>query len=175
MEENALSFFGDMDGFLCKWEDATEEEVHKPGFFLTRKPDQTAIDAARILYSKANFRVLSAAFDKRAREEKREWLRLWMPFLKDEDIIFTPYGKAKSESFIEKSPYHVLIDDNSKQLLSWHGPKIKYMNGVNGRFGTYKGEKVWFYETGHKVAKDILEKARVQVMNTTQEGKERSQ
>lgn len=162
-----LAFFGDMDGFLCKWEDATEEELHSPGFFLNRKPDQTALDAVRILHSKAHFKVLSAAFDEQARKEKREWLKMWAPFLKDEDVIFTPYGKSKSECFIEKSPFHVLVDDNSGQLLSWHGVRVKYMNGCNGTHGTFKGPKVYHYSTGYEVAKKIMEAATEAVSQIT--------
>ena len=158
MNANEFMYFGDMDGVLCKWEDATPEEIEQDGFWLSRKPDLTALDAARIIHEKTgHFRVLSAAISDKAKAEKREWLRIWAPFLKDDEIIFTPNGVPKTERFLVKSPYHVLIDDYSQQLNTFHGIAIKFMNGKNGRHGTFKGPKVYFNDTGYEVAKQIME------------------
>ncbi len=159
MKATDLMYFGDMDGFICKWEDATKEELEQDGFWLSRKPDQTAIDAIRIIHEKAHFKILSAAISEKAKKEKREWLKLWAPFIKDDEIIFTKNGVPKTNSFIVKSPYHVLIDDYSNQLNSFHGISIKYMNGKNGNHGTFTGPRVYYTDTGYKVAQQIMEYA----------------
>ncbi len=134
MRQNTIIYF-DMDGVLAKWQEVSEEETHKRGYFASREAEQTAIDLLKLLKSNGfDVRILSSVYiDDHSLKEKKEWLE------KNEigvRAVFVPYGEDKYEFIEQSDKLQILIDDFGKNLNSWeengHLP-VKFMNNVNSR------------------------------------------
>ena len=133
-----------MDGVLAKWENVSLEETFLPGYFLSRQPEPSVIEAVKNMYEMGiDISILSCAYDNGiAGPEKAKWLELnglgMIP------RIFVPYGKDKSD-FIEEADVNVLLDDYSRNLPEWKAKGnlgFKFYNGINGTHGTWSGYSV---------------------------------
>lgn len=137
--------FFDMDGVLAKWDtQASIEEVASPGYFIAREADKNAVDAfCKIAKSKKyEIFILSSVFqDDHSIKEKIEWLKSngLGKYLDQSHMLFSVYGKSKSDIVPGERKDDILIDDFSNNLKSWHGIGIKYLNGINATKGTWKG------------------------------------
>ena len=135
----------DMDGVLAKWnQNASEEETHIGGYFISRDADEKAVALAkRFLNAIDRFyafgleltvTALSAVYtDEHSATEKDAWLN--KVGLKDIKRLFIPYGEDKSK-YIEQGEdvINVLIDDYGKNLRAWSNAgylAVKYYNGIN--------------------------------------------
>lgn len=136
----------DMDGVLAIWDTSvTEADTHKPGYFRKREAQKNVVEAVLILHRmNRKVTVLSHVYtDGTAREDKKVWLK--ENNLEDVPAIFVPYGTSKS-SYLEKiGRGDVLLDDYSRNLREWEkaGAKaVKFLNGINGTKGTWRGQSV---------------------------------
>lgn len=156
----------DMDGTLAEWRTdlRSEEELFEKGYFLNLRDNPGIVEAVKGLLENRNCEVyiLSHYLEESlyAKAEKEEWLRRYLPELGNENIVFVPYGREKalyagSEGALTKDD--ILLDDYSKNLFEWEnagGRGIKFMNGVNGTKGTWKGDSVSVNSTD--IAKDLF-------------------
>lgn len=157
--------FFDMDGVLAEFnEHATVEEITLPGYFGSRPPIMGAIRAMEWLVknTKLDIYVLTSVFDDdHSRQEKLEWLRKYAPFLAEDHVLFSVYGKqTKSEAIGELLPTDMLVDDHTPNLKGnrgWHGVGVKFLNGINNRgaSGGYDGYYVSVQTQPEKMAKQL--------------------
>lgn len=147
------AIYVDMDGTLYKWNtNATVEDTHKPGFFENSTPDRKTVAATKLLvFLGFDVRILSAAYDETAIEEKKRALKKCG--LSNIPAVFVKYGDRKGDYVDEKGS--VLLDDYTKNLREWGGTPIKYYNGVNGTRGTYCGASVSYEMSPVKIAATI--------------------
>ena len=132
----------DMDGVLARWNsNASIEETHMPGYFLTPDCETKVAELIRMLYDNDHDSVclLSSVYpDGTAMADKISWLNA--NHLEDIPRIFVPYGQDKN-LYVPHGP-NVLLDDFSRNLHAWekHGyTGIKFLNGINGTRGTWHG------------------------------------
>jgi hypothetical protein len=157
-----MNVYADMDGVSALFEKASLEEMTSKGFFASRKPVLNVIEFFRLLsHNKSvNLFILSSVLSDMAEDEKREWNKEWMPFIKSENQIYIPYGVDKAEYLkaqgIAINNDDILVDDFSLNLHSWHGVGVKMYNGINGNHGTWKG-----YSLHSNMAPDIMYKQMV--------------
>lgn len=151
----------DMDGVIAKWDtEASLEDTFEKGYFLNREPDEKMVGFVKKLYKifPSNICILSSVYvNAHAEREKREWLdKNGLGELKK---IFVPYGNRK-ESYAKAEIPSILIDDFSQNLHSWESiPEhtgIKYMNGINGMKGSWKGEKMTFKMSDRELMETLL-------------------
>ena len=131
----------DMDGVLCKWEDAPVEMSYKEGFFLEREADEKALALLNALKdSGMDVRILSNAYENGlAAPEKLKWL--CSQGLSDLQICLVPYGTDKAAFVKDRRVKNILIDDYTKNLNSWEKNGflgLKWYNGFNGRKGSWE-------------------------------------
>ena len=148
----------DMDGLIAKWnKDATIEDTFAPGYFDTIvEPDINAIESIKKVvpvFQDLGIDVffLSARYDdennidagyNRFELDKRRFLnrhQLNIP------ALFVSCGESKRKIFdtLSKGDLNILFDDYSKNLFDWEQDSsclgIKWLNGINGTHGTFKG------------------------------------
>ena len=152
-----VNIFVDMDGVLSVYERGIEALMNKEGFFLNRPPIEEAIELTKALISEGyNVYILSSVIDTPyCVPEKDAWLDKHLPEIKQENRIFLPFGVVKQDAARRaadtKGAINVLIDDYSENLHHWTLPgalPIKFMNGINGRHGT------WETARGDRIHKD---------------------
>lgn len=155
------SIYFDMDGVLAVWRNVSVEETFTPGFFLSAYVDQKILMVIRMLMDTGyDVRILSIAYNKRCRKEKRAWLNnVGLSKIKS---VFVPYGRSKTDYVSEKNA--ILIDDFTKNLNEWQqcSPSyvgVKYYNGINGTKGTWRGNYITFQMTPGKIYEKIIELA----------------
>ncbi len=136
--------FVDMDGTLAVWNaEAKMDEVASTGYMLNRPTMENMVAAIRQLTQSKDYEVciLSAVFHEAAAHEKKQWLNIYLPEIKPENMFFCNYGENKSE-FVSATDNDVLIDDFSENLHKWKGIGIKVYNGINGTNGSWTGYSV---------------------------------
>lgn len=144
----------DMDGTLCRFHDIQHnyiEQMWERGFYLGLQPFEEFVNAISLCVDRnpdAEFYILSAVLDTEPpfiAEEKRAWIKRYLPQLSDEQLIFVPAGADKSQYIGSIDENCCLIDDYNKNLREWEragGLPIKFINDVNNRgLGAYGGEK----------------------------------
>jgi len=149
------TIFFDMDATLTEWREiAGEEELYRKNYFLSLQPNRSVIESAkRLTQTGAEVYILSCVLTDSlyALEEKKTWLRKYMPFVPEEHWIFVPYGESKPQFLRTRlglpglSANEVLVDDYSVNLRDWtdhNGLAVKLMNGKNGTKGTWQGLSV---------------------------------
>ena len=144
-----MRIFVDMDGTLAKWNNVEFEQLFERGYYRNLEPsNDILIDVNRLIHEGKDVYILSCVLpeSKYALEEKKEWLKEYVPDLPEDKYIFVPYGQNKADylkkhySPITNSDY--LVDDYTKNLQEWKdygGVGIKYLNGINHTRGTWKG------------------------------------
>lgn len=150
--EKKYRFFIDMDGTLAKWNNVEYEQLFEQGYYLNLAPALQFIgDVRNLIKSGEDVYVLSCYLtgSAYALEEKKEWLKRYLPELSEDKQIFVPDGENKAEYLREHySPItnrDYLVDDYTKNLIEWKktgGIGIKCLNGINNTRGTWKGLSV---------------------------------
>lgn len=157
--------FVDMDGTLAEWRNIEDTEVlYEKGYYESLKPNEFLLQEIKKLIRKGeDIYILSSFLDdsKYALEEKKIWLKKYLPELPDEKKIFVKYGDNKT-AYIPDSinSYDYLIDDYTKNLLEWRevgGTGIKFLNGINHTKGVWNGLLLRENESLSANLKDILE------------------
>lgn len=165
MNQKKIRLYVDMDGVLAVFcQGATQEELTSVGYFKNREPDLRVISAIRYIATnyadEVEIYTLSSVYnDDHSREEKTEWVRNYLPFVKEENILFSTYGSQdKSEAIPDPSPTDMLLDDHTPNLRKWHGVSVKYLNGINGngKSGRFSGYYVSGYSTPEVIARQIV-------------------
>lgn len=140
--EKRVKIYIDMDGCIAKWNtEASIEETFEPGYFADLEPEESLIDAVKMLAQEYDVSILSAVYqDNHSEGDKISWLKKnGLGFL---DTIFVPYGESK-QKYIDHEYTSILIDDYSKNLEEWVMSKncygIKYLNGINASKGQWTG------------------------------------
>lgn len=151
-----MIYFIDMDGTLAKWGHIDAfEELYQKGYYRNLEPDWNVIDDVRkLIKAKRKVFICSCYLTDSpyAYLEKKQWLKEYLPFIENENIILIPYGTNKAEYIKEMygiavGKDTVLFDDYTKNLNEWTsegGFAIKYMNGINGTNGTWTGERILY-------------------------------
>lgn len=147
-----MQFYFDMDGTVSEWRPtSTIEDLYSEGYFLSLAPCEEIIDAAKALsLAGESVFVLSCYLSdsKYALEEKQTWIDKHMPFIKDENRLFIPYGQSKTQymqTHFKIGIECVLVDDYSVNLHEWAsagGIGVKVLNGINGTKGTWRGIRI---------------------------------
>jgi len=150
-----MRLFVDMDGTLCEWREATDmSELYEKGYFETLKPNPGIIDIIRSACEKGiEVYILSCFLEdsEYALAEKKSWVDRYVPFIREDRRLFVPCGQDKADHIrtltgnAALSESDVLLDDYSTNCISWEGQggrAIKFLNGVNGKNGTFKGKRV---------------------------------
>lgn len=149
-----MRLFIDMDGVVAKWGTITSQnDLYSEGYFLNCIPEDTLIEEIKLLI-KSGIKVYPTTHfldSKYAYNEKRMWLKKHISAIPESNYILVPYGRDKAEfinrlsNFEKINSNDILLDDHSPNLFSWEragGTGIKFMNGINGNNGTWKGRKI---------------------------------
>lgn len=138
--------FVDMDGVLAAFTYTSQENLLAPGYFRNLPPQPRVLRAvSKLCRAGFDVYVLSAVLNDTAAEEKRGWLKEYLPDLPEEKIILSPCGEDKSlyvPGGIREDD--VLLDDFTRNLEAWrkHGTAVKLLNGINGTKGSWTGKRV---------------------------------
>lgn len=165
--------FFDMDGTLAEWKAAKEpEELYEKDYFLSLKPYQSVVEAARKLYEsgEAEVFILSAvlADSRYAIPEKNAWLGEYLPWVDIDHRLYVE-GTAPKRLRVPGGVRmtDVLVDDYTKNLKEWpvfgdakFGRAVKLLNGINGTNGTWTGISVSRFFTPKSIADVILKVGR---------------
>ena len=144
-----MRFFIDMDGTLAKWNNVEFEQLFEQGYYRNLEPNNDILnDVNRLIEQGEDVYVLSCVLpeSKYALNEKKEWLKQYVPALSEDKYIFVPYGENKAdylkEHYAPITNKDYLIDDYTKNLVEWKeygGIGVKYLNGINHTKGTWNG------------------------------------
>lgn len=146
-----MRIFIDMDGTLAQWNNVRYEQLFEEGYYKNLKPERLVFDVRELIKNGAPVYILSCYLkDSRyALDEKRDWLKKWLPELPEDRYIFVPDGDNKAEYLAKNyqpvTGEDILIDDYTKNLQEWEhygGTGIKYLNGINHTKGTWQGYMV---------------------------------
>ena len=135
--------FVDMDGVLARWDTtASLEDTYKDGYFSKREEEPKIKELIRTLIACGHkVAILSAVYPTgTAAADKDGWLD--EHGLPDVRRIFVPYGKDKHDYIPKLDEPMVLLDDFSQNLHTWEQAGhigVKFLNGINGTHGTWKG------------------------------------
>lgn len=158
--------FVDMDGTLARFKVAELEELYRPGYFADLEPQQSVVDAIRLVcqsHPDIEVYILSATLSdsKTAVAEKNLWLNQNLPELENGHRIFLPCGKEKAAyvpNGVGKNDF--LLDDYTANLNDWsqHGGKgIKLLNGINHTHGSWLGSQLRYDKDPAQLALNIIQ------------------
>lgn len=117
----------DMDNTLADFDGSGGlDNMYNEGFFRNLQPYANVTDTLATL-AKAGFEmyILSACIDTPyCVQEKQEWIRQYLPFFKESNVILVPYGTNKAEAFQTLTgnaitQTTVLFDDYKVNLNAW--------------------------------------------------------
>ena len=166
-----MRIFVDMDGTLAKWNNVSSEQLLEQGYYRNLEANQKLVDDVNSLIKQGEDVYILSCYltdSKFAFDEKREWIKEYLPELPEEKYILIPYsepeldkdgniikdenGKVKmvqtnkaeylKEHYSPITNQDYLIDDYTKNLLEWKeygGIGVKYINGINHTRGTWNG------------------------------------
>lgn len=166
-----MRIFVDMDGTLAKWNNVSSDQLLEQGYYRNLEANQELVDEVNSLISQGEDVYILSCYltdSEYAFNEKKEWIKEYLPELSEEKYILIPYsepeldkdgnvikdenGKVKmvptnkaeylKENYSPITSKDYLIDDYTKNLLEWKamgGVGVKYLNGINHTKGTWKG------------------------------------
>ena len=143
----------DMDGTLCRFHDENYlERMSDKDFFFNLKPFAEAVAGIRkVIYNAdAEVYILSSVISSVCAEEKKKWLRKYLPELKTNHVLFVPVGENKSRH-LDINCKAFLLDDYNKNLEEAKSLiPIKAVNNINdlGKVG-----RIWEGYRAHVCSK----------------------
>lgn len=153
----------DMDGCLAEFRpEATDEQLRSEKYYEELSPIWNLIKAVRFLEKEATVIVVTKILSDPAKKGKGNFLT--NVGLEGIEAVYVPNDKNKAD-FIKRSPrtIYVLVDDYSHNLRQWEksgNVAVKFLNGINGTKGTWKGKpSVSYYQTPEKIAAGIIDAA----------------
>ncbi len=172
MESNKTNIYVDMDGTVAEWNTAASiDEVSTPGYFKERIPMENVIAALEKLSKKFNLVICSAALqDDHSVNDKKAWLKRYMPFINTKDAIFVPYGTSKYACLVKEMEMRgqeindgdLFLDDFTKNLLDMRESSsgkiipVKVCNGINDTNRTWDGFRVSSASNPEILARSII-------------------
>ena len=96
--------------------------------------------------------------------DKRLWIRKYLPEMKDENCIFMPWGRSKTEFInLADTECNILLDDYTDNLIDFEkqderniGVKLlNGKNGTNGKWASAGGEMVYGSRSPEEIADAI--------------------
>ncbi len=138
-KKDTPSIYIDMDGTLayfykdgrgCTYEQMFDPDLH---YFWNLEPHTYMILLAKELSKTEDVCILSSAALSTIKD-KYEWIKQWMPYIKDENIFFCPLGADKTKFVKDNADISMLIDDYNPNLKSWEkagGIPVKAVNSIN--------------------------------------------
>ncbi|MFQ7801465.1 MAG: hypothetical protein ACLRHW_18465 [Coprobacillus cateniformis] len=153
MTETKYLFF-DIDGTLAEWRSSvTEKDLSTKGYFSSLNPTELISIVPDLSMQKGFELFVLSSYkpeDIYACSDKELWCNKHVPLIKPLHRLFVPHIMSKSEyvkSIFGKQldKNMILVDDYTLNLNAWAnagGKAIKWLNGLNGTKGTWKGEKV---------------------------------
>lgn len=159
-----FNLYVDMDGVMARWKEVKSlEETFEADFFKNLDPEEVVLEMLSLLHFKGvRIIVLTAVYTNcEAPDAKRYWLK--QNNVCCDEVIMVPYGERKKD-YIKTSGLNILLDDYSKNLHEWEDLSdpsckfigIKFLNGINGNYRTWKGYSVDCRQSAEKMAKTIL-------------------
>lgn len=127
-----VKIYFDMDGVIAKFnKGAPMEEVFSPGYFLNLDPIKKGLNLLKYLIEDGTYDIYIASKSSYiAIEEKKAWLKKYIPQLDENHIFLIPLNANKA-NYIMDQDTSILIDDYNPNLESWKGIPIKFLNGIN--------------------------------------------
>lgn len=109
---NSVYVFFDMDGVLAEFETREYDKIKRgdADYFTKSRPIKNTIKFAKKLSKVKNITVgiMSNCYSKVQREDKKTWLKKYMPFIKEENINIISYNEVefiKEEKDLLKGNY----------------------------------------------------------------------
>jgi hypothetical protein len=176
MEDKMIRrLFVDMDGTLAKFTPVEElEALYEEGYFRGLAQQKNVVDAVNYSAANADVYILSSCLtdSEYAWDEKRQWLKEYLPGLPEDKIIFTPCGIPKTDQsqwfsvrgglhdarYLPISSKDVLLDDYTANLTEWAaagGTGVKLVNDINHRKGVWKGPVADYMSSPEMIIGDI--------------------
>lgn len=138
-------FYFDMDGTIARFYEnpGCLENHFSDGFFFELRPYENMLEAINMLSRRSDVHlgILSAVSHNSMADDKRRWVRKYLPNQAYLPVFISETGKSKAEYIqtLRDAPLtkdDVLIDDYSGNLESWEaagGTAVKCINELNGR------------------------------------------
>jgi len=135
-----MNIYCDMDGVLAnfyKEKNCLERFENEKGFFKRLEPIRNNIKTIKELIKNGyNVYILSASPNEQADNDKKEWLKKYIPELENEHIIIIRNGKNKAD-YVKTEKDNILMDDYGKNIKDFENKG-------------YKGYKIGKYRTIRK-------------------------
>ena len=165
VQSDKPSVYFDIDGTLGKWYAdgrgySSLEEIIDPAnhYFRDIEPHEFMIQLAEELQNRGRDVCIISAADRDTIRDKMEWVHENMPFIKDENVFFSPIGTDKTKFIKDNAEISVLIDDYNKNLDVWKGQAVKAINTVNSHQDNYPEIDMTIPEAEMLKNKERLEK-----------------
>lgn len=149
-------YYCDMDGVLADFNsepNAVERFEIEKDFFKNLKPIVENVEAlSNMIVNGYKVRILSTSPHEQADQEKKEWIKKYLPMVKDKHIIMARPSKSKIEYIKRQLRYNaILFDDYGKNIREWEAngglvgikitPKVEKLNEFNN---LYQFQKTYF-------------------------------
>lgn len=133
-----MKLFVKLDGVLSNMDNCVLEQFAEKGFYRSLKPNFNILCEIKGMISlECDVYVYSVfAHDENDMKEKRDWLKEFLPSLRDDHIIFLPFGVDAVENIIGQYDLHLsdkdcLIDNYLPNVKKWSqegGTALLYTN-----------------------------------------------
>lgn len=182
----------DLDGTLAVWNPITpetEEDIltavdrilYSPKYYRNLKPYPLMVDFVKRLYTLLDGRIYIASCylpdkgESTPYMDKREWVKEYLPFIPEENIILIPDGVNKSEWVAnhlkrEINKNDILFDDYHKNLTEWKeagGFPVKVLNKVNSTYSLPGIYRISAHESVFKNLNDLSDVLYLQDLTPT--------
>ena len=110
----------DMDGVVADFNrepNAVARFKVEKGFFANLQPIEVNVQAVAELARENEVYILTASPNARADQDKKKWLKKYMPFIKKTNIIICRNGERKVDFMV--SEVGILLDDYGVNLEEW--------------------------------------------------------
>lgn len=143
-----IKLFVDSDGTLFEWKkEANLDSLVKPGYFANLYPQENVVKGIKIFKDKhpeVDVYIATCVLDyPHIIMDKKKAFKKHLPFMKQNHIIYIPYGISKADYIGDVDEACYLLDDHTPNLFDWEehrGKSIKLKNGTNNTKNTWKKE-----------------------------------
>lgn len=126
MSKLGCRFFIDMDGVVAKFNTVkSEEQLYKKGYFKNLPPQENILKAVKELakvQDQESVYILSCYLKESrfALDEKKEWLKKYLPEISENQWIFVPCGERKT-NYVPwgVGVFDILVDDYGANIRAW--------------------------------------------------------